>query len=115
MPGYNRSGPMGNGPMTGKGMGFCNNMDLGVARQYPGAVGLGRGMGMRQGRRRGIGYGMGGAGGRGFARRCVSDFDSFGQQETAGEIETLKRQAESLKNTLDAINRRMEELEKAND
>ncbi|CAB1055576.1 hypothetical protein D1BOALGB6SA_309 [Olavius sp. associated proteobacterium Delta 1] len=34
---------------------------------------------------------------------------------TAGEIETLKMQAESLKSALDSISKRMDMLEKTND
>ena len=115
MPGYNRTGPMGDGPMTGRGMGYCNDTDPGGQRLHPGAGGLGRGMGRRRGFKRGFGPDIGRSWGRGFARRRPSAIESFGPQDTAGEIETLKMQAESMKNTLDAINRRMEELEKTND
>ena len=115
MPGYNRTGPMGNGPMTGRGMGFCNSTDPGYERQYPGAGGLGRAMGRRHVFKRGFGSDMMGSRGGGFARRRPSGSDSLKPPDTAGEIETLKRQAESMKNALDAIQQRMEELEKTND
>jgi hypothetical protein len=58
--------------------------------------------------------GMGGAGGRGFARRRLFNADNYTSQDTAGEIEMLKAQAESVKNALDTIYRRMEELKKNN-
>jgi hypothetical protein len=115
MPGYNRTGPMGNAPMTGRGMGFCNNTDPGDERQYPGAGGLGRGLRRQRGIKRGFGSNMRGSRGRGFARRRPSGSEGIRPLETTGEIETLKMQAESMKNTLDAIQQRMQELEKTND
>ena len=48
MPGQDRTGPMGQGPMTGRGMGPCGS---GMRRGF--GKGLGRGM------RRGFGYGSG--------------------------------------------------------
>ncbi len=60
MPGYDRSGPMGQGPMTGRGMGRCNdNKSVGQAR--PGFYGYRRGGGRGFGRnaRRGFGPGFG--------------------------------------------------------
>ncbi len=57
MPGYNRQGPAGQGPMTGRGLGPCGG---GYARRgyYPGirmGAGFGRGMGAGFGMRAGIG------------------------------------------------------------
>ena len=43
MPGYDRTGPMGQGPMTGRGMGSCPK-------------GFGRGPGYRRGFGRGFGF-----------------------------------------------------------
>ena len=48
MPGFDRTGPLGQGPGTGRGMGYCN-----LARP----AGFGRPMGM--GFRRGFGAGRG--------------------------------------------------------
>ena len=115
MPGFNKSGPEGNGPMTGRSMGICNTAVPGYGNQYSDAGGFGRRLGRRQGRRRSMGSGMRGAGGRGFARRRFFDAGSDPSQDTAGEIEMLKAQADSVKNTLDTIYRRMAELEKNND
>mgnify|MGYP000858065438 CR=1 FL=1 len=44
MPGGDRTGPMGIGPMTGRGMGYCAGYNRGPAR------GLGRGLGRGAGR-----------------------------------------------------------------
>jgi len=68
MPGMNRTGPEGLGPMTGRGMGFCGG-GCGVAPGYDRGSGRGSGRGMRNGygpaegagngRGRGFGPGMG--------------------------------------------------------
>ncbi len=50
MPGLNGTGPLGAGPMTGRGMGRC-----GVGRGF----GPGRGMGLGRGYGRGFAYGAG--------------------------------------------------------
>ncbi|MFP4258585.1 MAG: DUF5320 domain-containing protein, partial [Desulfovermiculus sp.] len=53
MPGGDRTGPMGMGPMTGRGAGFCAGMN------QPGALtaGFGRGRGFGRGFGRGRGPG----------------------------------------------------------
>ena len=114
MPGYNKTEPIGNGPMTGRGMGFCNTANSDSARRVPGAAGSGRAMGWRRGFKRGSGVGMRGAGGRGFTRRRPPDIQGYTPEDPAGEIAMLKMQAESMKDALNSINRRMEELEKSN-
>lgn len=53
MPGFNRTGPTGAGPMTGRQMGPCNDNNRG---DYP--AGMGRGFGRRAGRGRGRGMGF---------------------------------------------------------
>ena len=50
MPGYDRTGPDGNGPQTGRGFGPCGD------RNYSGR-GRGRGMGQVRGQGTGRGYG----------------------------------------------------------
>ncbi len=45
MPGRNNNGPMGQGPMTGRGLGTCNNGEVTTTRP-------GRGLGMGRGNRR---------------------------------------------------------------
>lgn len=54
MPNLNKTGPMGKGSMTGRGMGICNrNTDADTNVNI--VNGIGRGMG--RGRRRGNGFG----------------------------------------------------------
>jgi hypothetical protein len=56
MPGRNGMGPMGQGPMTGRGMGWCGgaNAAIDMPQRGPG-LGMGRGRGQGQGRGRGRG------------------------------------------------------------
>jgi hypothetical protein len=107
MPGRDRTGPMGAGPMTGRRAGYCAGYDIpGFSNPVPG-------YGMQFGGRFG-GWG-GGHGWRhwfyasglpGWARAGAAP--PVPEQELAG----LKHEAEWLKGELDAINRRIEELEK---
>jgi len=76
MPGFNQTGPMGQGPMTGRRMGRCNNLETNLENQTveskENANGnipenfQGRGFGFGRGRG-GQCFGMGrGRGGQGF-------------------------------------------------
>ena len=109
MPGYNQTGPLGSGPRTGRGMGFCNPSSDVYSNFGPGA-----GMGMRRGLRRGPGLADFGFRGRRFARR-QQNIEGYPPDERNGAFEMLKAQAKSMQNALDAINKRMEALEAAND
>lgn len=88
MPGGDRTGPFGQGPMTGRGAGFCRGF------------GGGRGPGLGRGFNRGRGFGMGR--GLGFDRGYVEE----------SEVEMLRREAEYLGSSLEAVNKRLEQLEK---
>ena len=67
MPAGNKTGPLGYGPMTGRGLGYC------AGYRFPGFTkGMPRGgMGYGLGRRGGLGRGHGF--GRGFGRRFYPD------------------------------------------
>lgn len=58
MPGMNRTGPDGLGPMTGRGRGACGTA-AGMGRGFGGGLGLGRGFGGARGAGRGVGPGRG--------------------------------------------------------
>ncbi len=60
MPGGDRTGPIGAGPMTGRGAGFCAGYDV------PGYMNPAFGRGFGGGRGRGMGRGFGMGGGRGW-------------------------------------------------
>lgn len=57
MPGMDGTGPNGNGPMTGRGMGLCGGNARGGFAGFAGRGGRGCGNGF--GRRRGAGFGGG--------------------------------------------------------
>ncbi|MBN2667010.1 MAG: DUF5320 domain-containing protein [Bacteroidales bacterium] len=114
MPGGDRSGPMGQGPVTGRGLGFCTGYESAGFTK-----GAGYGSGRRFGMGRGMRFGMGG-GGRGFGR-----FGAFGYNPTAmqaypqvaamnkeDEIRLLKSQAEDLSRSQRDIEKRLKDLEK---
>ena len=111
MPGFDGSGPMGAGSMTGGARGFCNQANVGYNPQF--ARGYGRGMGLRRGFRGGAGPGMGaGPGyGRGFGFYPPAS-DMFYQMTAEDEINMLKANADYMKNSLDEISKRIKELEK---
>mgnify|MGYP003865527871 CR=1 FL=1 len=72
MPNLDKSGPMGEGPMTGRKQGRCNPKNKGLTKeeilqqeenqQNPPARGLGLGLGLRRRGRRGPGRGGAGRG-----------------------------------------------------
>ncbi|MBC7248832.1 MAG: DUF5320 domain-containing protein [Anaerolineae bacterium] len=112
MPRGDRTGPMGMGPMTGRAAGYCAGYGVpGYANPIPG---------------RGYGMGWGGGWGRGWRWRHwyyatgLPGWARFGYAPAYGpyapptreqEAEMLKEQAEWLKGQLDAISKRIAELE----
>jgi hypothetical protein len=106
MPGFDRSGPIGQGSQTGRGMGKCNP-DVTSTEQF---YGFGRGMGCR----RGFAAGCGGTG-RGWGRGANYLGPVAGNSRPvapASEQETLKTQADQLQQALAAIQQRLDALEK---
>ena len=115
MPGFDRSGPMGAGPMTGGRRGLCGGpygrpgRSVEMGRPY----GHGRGMGM--GFRRGYG-GYGPA--RGGEYRAYGGYPAppaFGPDQSmrsADEMAMLKAEASAMKASLEFIQHRIAELEK---
>ncbi|NLX19055.1 MAG: DUF5320 domain-containing protein [Desulfobulbus sp.] len=123
MPRGDGSGPMGMGPMTGRGAGFCGGagaQEFTPAQQRGGlgrgGMGVGRGRGFAGGGRafcrrpfaqrgfRGSGLGMGWGYGPG------SGMASF-ETDAGEQKQILKLQAENLQAKLDAINQRLAVLE----
>jgi hypothetical protein len=135
MPGGDRTGPMGAGPMTGRGMGYCGGSDApGWANWGPGRrLGAMRGFGLYgrgprgRGMRGGWGaYGPGPGGGWGWrhwtyttglprwARSNVAPAWAYGlgagPPSEEQEVEMLREEAEWLKQQLDTISGRLAEL-----
>lgn len=98
MPGFDRTGPLGYGPMTGRGMGPCG-------------AGYGRGAG------RGFGRGMARGSGRGFRRAApVQDYGyapyGYGYEPTREQvIADLRAEKEAIMDELKQIDERLKELE----
>lgn len=120
MPGGDRTGPRGMGPMTGRGLGYCSGSGApGYANAMPG-----RGMGWGGGGGWGGGWGRGNrwrnryyaTGLPGWARAGYAPPWAPGpiaapppaEQETS----YLQEQAAYLQQQLEAINQRLQELEK---
>ena len=111
MPGFDGSGPMGAGSMTGGARGLCNPANAGYNSQF--ARGYGRGMGLRRGFRGGAGPGMDAGPGYGRGFGFYPPVDGAAYQMTAeDEINMLKANADYMKNSLDEISKRIKELEK---
>ncbi|RLE08823.1 MAG: hypothetical protein DRJ06_03995 [Candidatus Aminicenantes bacterium] len=103
MPGRNGTGPLGMGPMTGRAAGYCAGYQSpGYINQIP-VRGFG-GRGLMRGLKFGRGYGF-----RAGAYQYASNMTS--QQE----IDILREQAKIMEVEVQAINKRIGELEaKAN-
>jgi len=112
MPGLDRRGPMGYGPMTGGRRGLCGNADSGYDAPAYGGMGYGRGFGIRRGFRTEFGPGRGR--GRGFGLRFSGSPRQFGYDNPASpsdEIEMLKSEANAMQASLAAVQKRIAELE----
>lgn len=113
MPGFDRSGPMGTGPMTGGRRGLCNPANTGYGNRSTESFGFGRGMGLGRGFRGCFSRRMG----RAFGRRGWNQpayYPAY-TQNPKEELNMLKAEANSVKNSIDMINRRITELEKSSD
>ena len=107
MPRGDGTGPMGNGPMTGRGAGFCAGVGMSGATS---AIGRFGGFGCR----RGGGGGMRGAGMRAQNRFMAQPFmaQPYGEVgvTTANEKEWLSRQMNALETQLQQVKQRLEQL-----
>ena len=112
MPGFDATGPMGMGPMTGGGRGLCNPSAL-YGRPYS-SGGFGHWFGWGRGRGRGYRHGYWATGLPGWMRSGpVGPWGYLPASPYTKEQETelLKDQAAALKDELDAIESRLRDLE----
>ena len=104
MPGYDETGPQRMGPMSGGARGMCDPAAAGYG------YGSGRGMAYDRGAR---GFGLGRGMRRGFrAGGALPAYPPVYASSGTSELGVLKVRAAAVKNTLDEINRRIDELEK---
>ena len=106
MPRGDRTGPAGEGPQTGRRMGFCAGYD------HPGFMNQGRGYG--GGYRGGFGYGGGFGFGGGFGRGFRHGFRSFYGENIPGESEKsmIENEISILKDQLSSLEGRLSSLGK---
>jgi hypothetical protein len=119
MPGFDGTGPMGAGSMTGGARGFCNPAYAGYGRGY------GRGRGFRRGFGPGLGWGRGygrGFGGRAFypdwgTGYAPASSPSYGPwygnpygMNPQDELHMLRDEADAIKSDLEGITKRIQEL-----
>jgi hypothetical protein len=114
MPGLDRTGPAGAGPMSGGRRGLCGRSDAVSPPVGYGGFGYGRGMGFGRGR------GWGPAAGR--CRRAGVGRRNWGYWErqpsddpvsNVDEVAMLKADADAMRKSLEAIQRRIDELSQA--
>jgi len=104
MPGRDGTGPVGMGAMTGRGAGMCARVGM---SGYENAV-PGRGFGMGYGRgRRNRFYATGQPGWMRFGGYAGPDRNP----DTGMERQSLKSQADALQSELNAIKKRLSEIE----
>ena len=103
MPGFDRTGPSGMGPMTGGGRGYCNPSQA--------AYGPAPAWGRRLGRGRGFGGGYGRGFGGWYGPAYNAPYGSPYNMNPEDEVNMLKGEADAVKSELDAIQKRIEELE----
>ena len=117
MPGGDRTGPMGFGPMSGRRAGYC------AGHAVPGYTNpIGGRIGMGYGRGQGRGYGRG----RGFRRGACYGYPTYspyaaapptypcygpgypyqGTMDPKQEMDLLQSEAEDIKAELEAVNKR---------
>ncbi len=108
MPGFDGTGPMGQGPMTGGGRGYCAVPLSGDRPMYTGRRFFGKGQGRGW---RNCFYATGLPGWM-RVQRGMQAFGSFGRaMSKEDELAMLKNQADFLKEELDTVRTRVQALE----
>ena len=114
MPAFDGTGPVGQGPRTGRGFGYCSPTAGPYYYGAPVVYGVGRG-GLPRGGGRGFAFG----GGRGRGRRfwglapvapAYYPASAPVQMTAEEEIAILKEQSQMMQDQLDQINGRIAEL-----
>ncbi|MFC1534441.1 DUF5320 domain-containing protein [Thermodesulfobacteriota bacterium] len=109
MPGLDRTGPMGEGAMTGGGRGLCNPSGRPYSRP-----GFGQGRGFKGGHGPSVGRGRGYRRGSNWNAAYPPYYSPYGRPYSVNpenEVNILKGEADAMKSELDAIQNRIDELE----
>ena len=116
MPRGDRTGPLGEGPKSGRQMGYCTGHDS------PGYVNLrsgwrsGPGTGFRRGPGRGMGYGWGSGYGRGFGPGPGFGYGRlYGKFPDVSEKTMIENEIRILKDQLSSLEERLSNLQKEDD
>jgi hypothetical protein len=115
MPGGDRRGPTGAGPMTGRGAGYCSGSGApGYMSPYTGGRGFGFGFGRGRGFGRGFGrnYGYYGVPPAYYPPDPAYDPYAVWQLTPRQEMEMLQSQAKEMERELSAMKKRIAELDK---
>ena len=114
MPGRDRTGPQSQGPMTGRGLGYCaGNDDPGSGSPAGGRfMGRGWGRGFGMGRGRGYGRGFGSGFGRGFGPDSIQQ-GVAPQRPDEIELASMRDEIVYLKERIESLIGRIETDEKA--
>jgi len=106
MPRGDRTGPMGYGPMTGRGMGYCGGF-TGPGFMSPGpGYGFGRGGGFGRGFGRGFGHFWG------YPYPQATPYSTFPPLTDEQEMDVLDEQTKILEDELHQLKRRQSELKR---
>ncbi len=112
MPGGDRTGPLGFGPLTGRGLGYCAGYNHPGYYVPPGwGRGFGRGWGWGRGRGFGFGRGFWRWGWRWTAPILPEQLDKMPPEYLVG----LKEELRGLRTTVDDMLQRIENMEKTRD
>jgi hypothetical protein len=110
MPGGDRTGPLGQGPGTGRAFGYCYGYDSPGYTKGPGR-GMGRGLGFGRGMGRGRSFGRGWSFGVPY-QGYNPGYPWMSPMNKEDEIKLLKSEADALNRSREKIEKRLEELEK---
>lgn len=121
MPGGDRTGPMGMGPLTGRAAGYCTGSAVPGFMSAPGGGGF-RGRGGGRGRRNWFyatgltgwqraAAGMPAFGGRQFVQPFAASPGVPPAVSKEQELDLLKQQTDSLGNSLQQLKQRLDELQ----
>jgi len=114
MSGGDRTGPMGMGPMTGRGMGYCAGYAAPGYMNGPGGMGMGRGRGGGRGwRNRFYATGRPGWMAGGYGGYWPAAPAAFAAPSSVDQTAALKDEIAFLEQSLARTRERLADLEKA--